>query len=88
MKIKIKYLLLSRVKDPRDDSLITKIAEVLLFFVFVHMLCVCVCVCVSIILFIIILSSSFTLALNMTNNMKNSLIFRESRLPSVRNKQN
>jgi hypothetical protein len=79
MKIKIKYLLLSRVKDPRDDSLITKIAEVLLFFVFVHMLCVCVCVCVSIILF---------LALNMTNNMQNSLIFRESRLPSVRNKQN
>ena len=45
MKIKIKYLLLSRVKDPRDDSLITKIAEVLLFFVFVHMLCVCVRVC-------------------------------------------
>ena len=27
MKIKIQYLLLSRVKDPRDDKLITKIAE-------------------------------------------------------------
>ena len=27
MKIKIQYLLLSRVKDPRDDKLVTKIAE-------------------------------------------------------------
>lgn len=85
MKIKIQYLLLSRVKDPRDDKLITKIAEACLH--------ICLRICGGHVCYIFYSERFLCLDLELTDFFSSLSLScraknRASHLPSAKNKLN